>query len=400
MINHFLANHYPKDYPPYVYLHLKEVQVGSVEEFLERLKVEILRAFGENGIAKINNTQWGIKQVNIGGKFGAKILGTPVEGEVTMEVILGRMKSKEYEVRNSLIGDLKDLIRQANKLDEKGRPVLIVIDEINKLKNILAMREDNRILFMNFITMLEDVTKNKKTANVLFCSADPSVKFMFEDTGLGWDRYFRPFYIGNKHTLLITLGFMNEEQMMKYLQEQVKLEKHLATVAWNYVGGDFNYWWNVVGELHSLRSEEDFKKTCENEMKLAVAAITPTNFTIPYGTYITREQQIILEEIYVLLKESSEKRDQKMVNYKEMRRIYGDENIDELVKSGALYLIQGEYISQDRTIDEETAVLVANCPIHQMAIDKYVKNMKTEDQEKAEIQRNQKVQKEDPEKGI
>ena len=400
MINHFLANHYPKDYPPYVYLHLKEVQVGSVEEFLERLKVEILRAFGENGIAKINNTQWGIKQVNIGGKFGAKILGTPVEGEVTMEVILGRMKSKEYEVRNSLIGDLKDLIRQANKLDEKGRPVLIVIDEINKLKNILAMREDNRILFMNFITMLEDVTKNKKTANVLFCSADPSVKFMFEDTGLGWDRYFRPFYIGNKHTLLITLGFMNEEQMMKYLQEKVKLEKHLATVAWNYVGGDFNYWWNVVGELHSLRSEEDFKKTCEKEMKLAVAAITPTNFTIPYGTYITRKQQIILEEIYVLLKESSEKRDQKMVNYKEMRRIYGDENIDELVKAGALYLIQGDYISQDRTIDEETAVLVANCPIHQMAIDKYVKNMKTEDQEKAEIQRNKKVQKEDPEKGI
>ena len=195
---------------------------------------------------------------------------------------------------------------------------------------------------------------------------------------------------------------MNEEQMMRYLQEKVKLEKHLATVAWNYVGGDFNYWRNVIGEPYSLRSEEDFKKTCENEMKYAVAAITPTSFALPpYGTYITRKQQNILEEIYVLLKESSEKRDEKMVNYKEMRRIYGDENIDELLKAGALFLISGKYMSQDRTIDKETAVLVANCPIHQMAIDKYVENMKKEEaQKKAGIQSNKKVQKEDPKNGI
>ena len=401
MINHFLANHYPKDYPPYIYIHLKEVQVGSVEEFLEKLKVKILRAFGENGIDKANNN-WRIKQVNLGGKFEAKILGNPVEGDVTMEVILGRMKSKEYDVKKSLIDDLKTLITDVQNKDEKGRPVLIVIDEINALKDILAPGEDKQDikLFKSFINMLEDVTKNKKTANVLFCSTDSAVKFMFEDTGLNWYRYFRPFYIGNKHTLLITLGFMNEEQMMKYLQEKVKLEKDLATTIWNYVGGDFNIWWNVVGKPRSLRSEEDFKKTCENEMELAIAAITPTNFTIPYGTYITKEQQIILEKIYVLLKESSEKRDQKMVNYKEMRRTYGDENINELVKAGALFLIQGDYISQDRTIAKRTPVLVANCPIHQIAIDEYVEDMMREDKEKAEIQRNKKVQKEDPEKGI
>ena len=165
--------------------------------------------------------------------------------------------------------------------------------------------------------------------------------------------------------------------MMKYLQEKVKLEKHLATVAWNYVGGDFNYWWNVVGEPYSLRAEEDFKKTCENEMKNAVIAITPTSFPLPYD-----ELDIILEEIYVLLKESSEKRDQKMVNYKEMSRIYGKKNIDELLKAGALFLISGKYTSQDRTIDKETSVLVANCPIHQMAIDKYVENMKKKEAQK------------------
>ena len=165
--------------------------------------------------------------------------------------------------------------------------------------------------------------------------------------------------------------------MMRYLQEKVKLEKHLATVAWNYVGGDFNFWWNVVGKPYSLRSEEDFKKTCEKEMRLSVAAITPTAFALPYDKLV-----IILEEIYVLLKESSEKRDQKMVNYKEMRRIYGMKNIDELVKAGALVLISGEYTSQDRTIDDENSVLVANCPIHQMAIDKYVENMKKEEAQK------------------
>ena len=171
---------------------------------------------------------------------------------------------------------------------------------------------------------------------------------------------------------------------MKYLQENVKLEKHLATVAWNYVGGDFNYWWNVVVEPYSLRSEEDFKKTCENEMKNAVIAITPTSFPLPYD-----ELDIILEKIYVLLKESSDKRDQKMVNYKEMKRSYGKKNIDELVKAGALFLISGKYTSQDRTIDKETAVLVANCPIHQMAIDKYVENMKKEEaQKKAGNQNN------------
>ena len=203
LISKFLADHYPKDHPHYIYLHLKEEQIMSMEDLLERLKVEILRVFGKFGIAKAEN-KWGIK-FNLGGKFGAKIPETPVEGEVAMGLILERMKSKEYEAKNSLIRDLKDLIRQYSKKEKNGRPFLIVIDEINALKDILG--EGGNIqdikLFKSFITMLEDVTKNKKTANVLFCSADSSVKFMFEATGLGWDRYFRPFYIGNKHTLLI-----------------------------------------------------------------------------------------------------------------------------------------------------------------------------------------------------
>ena len=183
---------------------------------------------------------------------------------------------------------------------------------------------------------------------------------------------------------------MEKEQMMKYLQEKVKLEKHLATVAWNYVGGDFNYWWKRGWEAVQPQTEEDFKKTCEKEMRIAVAAITPTSFALPpYGTYLTREQQNILREIYVLIKESSEKCDEKMVNYEEMRGIYEDENIDELVKAGALFLISGKYISQDRTIDDDTSVLVANCPIHQMAIDKYVENMKKKEaQKKAGNQNN------------
>ena len=182
--------------------------------------------------------------------------------------------------------------------------------------------------------------------------------------------------------------------MMTYFQEKVKLEKHLATVAWNYVGGDFNYWRNVIGEPYSLRSEEDFKKTCESEMKFAVQAVTPCS---PSIAYLTRKQEKILEEIYILLKESAEKRDQKMVKYREMCGIYGQENIDRLVKAGALFYILGKYISKDRSIEEKTPVLVAHCPIHQVAIEEYVEDMKKEDQEKAG---NKKVQKEGPEKGI
>ena len=203
LIDNFLADHYPKDHPHYIYLHLKEEQVGSMEDLLDRLKVEIIRVFGRKGIAKAKR-KWGIK-FNLGGKVGAKIPWTPVEGEVDMGLILEQMKSKEYEVKNSLIKDLKKLIEEANKKDKKGRPILIVIDEINALKDILGKGASiqDLSLFKNFITMLEDVTKNEKTANVLFCSTDSAVKFMFEGTGLGWNIYFRPFYIGNKHTLLI-----------------------------------------------------------------------------------------------------------------------------------------------------------------------------------------------------
>ena len=122
-----------------------------------------------------------------------------------MGVILEPMESKEYKAKKSLIEDLRGLIYQVKKKEKKGR-LLIVIDEINALKDILGEggNKQDIQLFKDFITMLEDVTKNKKTANVLFCSSDPSVKFMFEGIGIGWDRYFRPFYIGNKHTLLIT----------------------------------------------------------------------------------------------------------------------------------------------------------------------------------------------------
>ena len=204
LISKFLADHYPKDRPHYIRLHLKKEQVGSMEDLLDLLKVKIIKVFGQNGIDKAER-KLEIKQFNLGGKVGTKIPGTPVEGEVAMGLILERMKSKEYEAKNSLIKDLKKLIKQANKKDKEGRPVLIVIDEINALKDILGKGgniQDIK-LFKSFITMLEYVTKSKKTANVLFCSTDSSVKFMFEATGLGFDRYFRPFYIGNKHTLLI-----------------------------------------------------------------------------------------------------------------------------------------------------------------------------------------------------
>ena len=187
--------------------------------------------------------------------------------------------------------------------------------------------------------------------------------------------------------------------MMTYFQEKVKLKKHLATVAWNYVGGDFNMWWKMVGTPRSLRSEEDFKKTCEDEMKLGVAAVTPC--TIAYGAKPTAEQQKILAEIYVLLRESAEKRDQKMVKYREMCEIYGEKNIDQLVRAGGLFYILGKYISKDRSIEEKTPMLMTNCPNHQVAIEKYVENCKKEeDQKKAGTQSNKKVQKEGPEKGI
>ena len=186
--------------------------------------------------------------------------------------------------------------------------------------------------------------------------------------------------------------------MMKYFQEKIKLKKHLATVAWNYVGGDFNYWQNVAGTPYCLRSEEDFKKTFESQKSYAVAAVTPC--CVRYGAKPTDEQVIILQEIYVLLKESAEKRDQKMVKYSEMCEIYGQKNIDVLVRAKGLFYILGKYISNDRTIEEKTPVLVAGCPIHQIAIDKYVENMKKKAKEKALTQSNKEVQKEGPKKGI
>ena len=163
-----------------------------MEDFLNCLKKEILRVFGLTYLA---HREWGMKQVKMGTRF---------VGEINVRAILERMESKEYDVKKSLIGDMRDLIHEVKQKEKKGRPFLIVIDEINSLKDIMDMGEDNENLnlFKSFISMLEDVTKNKKTANVLFCSAD-GVKFMFEGTGIDWDHYFRPFYIGNKHTLLI-----------------------------------------------------------------------------------------------------------------------------------------------------------------------------------------------------
>ena len=192
LITQFLTNHYPDDYPPFIYLHLKEYCIPSMEDFLNCLKEEILRVFGLTYLA---HREWGKKQVKMGTRF---------VGEINVRAILERMESKEYDVKESLIGDVRDLIHEVKQKDKKGRPFLIVIDEINSLKDILDMGEDNENfqLFKSFISMLEDVTKNKKTANVLFCSAD-GVKFMFEGAGMDWDHYFQPFYIGNKHTLLI-----------------------------------------------------------------------------------------------------------------------------------------------------------------------------------------------------
>ena len=143
LISKFLADHYPKDHPHYIHLHLKETHIGSMEDLLEQLKMEILRIFGQNGIDKAER-KWEIKLFNLEGKFGAKIPGTPVEGEVAMGLILERMKSKEYEAK-SLIEDLKDLITKYSEKEKKGRPFLIVIDEINKLKAFWTREQTNRI---------------------------------------------------------------------------------------------------------------------------------------------------------------------------------------------------------------------------------------------------------------
>ncbi len=169
------------------------------------------------------------------------------------------------------------------------------------------------------------------------------------------------------------LGFMGREEMKKYLVDKVKLDNDLADKIWEKLGGDLYYCHRFLDNYDYFGNKEDFEEYLNMKVKYTVQDITPTSFGLPpIGHTIPNEHQDILRKIYVELSESDKQRDQKLVEYESACKKYGVEIIQDLILSGALYYIKGKYLSEDRTIDPEMPVLIANRPIDQLAIDRYV----------------------------
>ncbi len=89
-----------------------------------------------------------------------------------------------------------------------------------------------------------------------------------------------------------------------------------------------------------------------------------------------------MKVIYILLAESAGERDEKKVGYIQMCDFLeslgheGQKIVDTLIKANALFLVKGLYIGNDREIDELKPMLIANNPIEQLAIDRYVHELK------------------------
>jgi len=162
----------------------------------------------------------------------------------------------------------------------------------------------------------------------------------------------------------IIIGFLSDKEMDSYLNLIGIQKESIRRMLIDAFGGDIYRCLLSFGSpvLDNTENEEKFKKVINKEVDLASSQIQPDIFS-----GLSDEAVVLLPKLYSELVKAPNN----CLSYGDLKAKHGARIMKSIIKSNALYLLTGDYISKDRKKADNEDLVVPNCPLHLAAMKKY-----------------------------
>jgi len=210
------------------YFNLRETLIGSYESFLDTFFVE-----GEKG------------ESERGARIGINVFG---------------FKSEIWEkIKEKRINLFKAFIEELEKLREKGKRCLIIIDEIQKLRDVyIENGNGERELLKEFLNFCVSLTKERHISHVVILTSNTVfIERIYNDARLKETSEFRK------------IDHLKKEQVKEWLKVESFKDEDIDLV-WEYVGGAIP---RILKVIRAYKKGQDLKGFLDREAWLAYTEI-------------------------------------------------------------------------------------------------------------------------------
>ncbi len=236
------------------YFNLRETLIGSYKSFLDTFFVE-----GEKG------------ESEQGARIGINVFG---------------FKSEIWEkIKKKRINLFKAFIEEFEKLREKGKMCVMVIDEIQKLRDVyIENGKGERELLKEFLNFCVSLTKEKHLSHVVILTSNTVfIERIYNDAKLKETSRFKK------------IDHLSKEKVKEWLDIEGLAKKEFKLI-WEFYGGNIG---RILEAIKIKKKGKDLKEFLERERWLAYTEI------VDYLTEFDKEdREILLRVVRKIVKDS------------------------------------------------------------------------------------------------
>ncbi len=210
------------------YFNLRQALITSYDSFLDTFFVEVEEGEGE-----------------VSGKIGINVFG---------------FKAEVWErIRRRKLNLFKVFIEELERIREGGKRCVIVVDEIQKLRDVyIENGNGERELLKEFLNLCVSLTKELHLSHVLILTSNTVfIERIYNDARMKETSEFKK------------IGHLRKEQVEEWLESEGLKAKEIDLV-WDYLGGSIP---RILKMLENYRNRIDLKDYLEREAWLAYTEI-------------------------------------------------------------------------------------------------------------------------------
>ncbi len=229
VISYVVENHLIKNQKFWIkYFNLRETFIGSYNTFLDAFFTEVDKSESETG-----------------GKLSINFFG---------------FKSEIWQkIKNKKLNLFKEFIREIEELAKQKERCVIIIDEIQKLRDIYIKNNNGeKELLKEFLNLCVSLTKEKHLSHVVILTSNTVfIERIYNDAKM------------KKTSEFLKIGHLNKEQVEEWLKTE-KLSKEEINLIWNYYGGCIA---DILKAIEVKKEGENLKEFLKQEAWLAYTEI-------------------------------------------------------------------------------------------------------------------------------
>ncbi len=229
LISYVLENHFVKNKMFWIkYFNLRETFITSYDSFLDTFFAEVEKGESERGA-----------------KIGIDVFGFKTE-------VYEKIKRKEINLFKAFIAELEKLVK-------KNKKCVIIIDEIQKLRDVYIKNTNGeKELLKEFLNLCVSLTKERHLSHVLILTSNTVfIERIYNDAKLKATSEF------------IKIDHLSKNQVKTWLKWEGLKNKEIELV-WEYLGGAISF---ILKILSYYKKGKDLKDILNKEKWLAYTEI-------------------------------------------------------------------------------------------------------------------------------